>query len=31
MQDRLAWFELKNGAFGKHVVGPRSYGHGIGV
>jgi hypothetical protein len=31
MQDSLAWFELKNGAFVKHVVRPRSYGHGIGV
>jgi len=31
MKDPLAWFELKNGAFEKHVVSPRSYGHGIGV
>jgi hypothetical protein len=31
MKDPLAWFELKNGAFVKHVVSPRSYGHGIGV
>ena len=29
--DPLAWFELKNGTFVKHVVSPRSYGHGIGV
>jgi hypothetical protein len=31
MKDPLAWFELRNGAFVKHVVSPRSYGHGIGV
>jgi FG-GAP-like repeat len=31
IQDPRAWFELKNGAFAKHAVGPRSYGHGIGV
>ena len=31
MQDPLAWFESKNGVFVKHVVSPRSYGHGIGV
>jgi hypothetical protein len=27
----LAWYEAKNGAFVKHVVSPKSYGHGIGV
>jgi hypothetical protein len=27
----LAWYELKNGAFVKHVVSPKSYGHGIGA
>jgi hypothetical protein len=26
-----AWFELVNGAYVKHVVSDRSYGHGIGV
>ena len=31
MKDPLAWFEVKHGAFVKHVVSPRSYGHGIGV
>jgi hypothetical protein len=31
MKDPLAWFEIANGAFVKHVVSPRSYGHGIGV
>jgi FG-GAP-like repeat/FG-GAP repeat len=31
MKDPLAWFELVNGSFVKHVVSPRSYGHGIGV
>jgi hypothetical protein len=31
MKDPLAWFELKKGAFQKHVISPRSYGHGIGV
>ena len=31
MTDPLAWFELKDGQFVKHVVSPRSYGHGIGV
>lgn len=31
MEDPLAWFERKNGGFVKHVVSPRSYGHGIGV
>jgi hypothetical protein len=27
----LAWFELVNGKFVKHVVAQRSFGHGIGV
>jgi FG-GAP-like repeat len=27
----LAWFELQNGKWVKHVVSQRSYGHGIGV
>ena len=27
----LAWYELKNGGFIRHVVSPRSYGHGIGA
>jgi len=27
----LAWYELKNGAFVKHVVSPQSWGHGIGA
>ena len=27
----LAWYEAKNGAFVKHVVSPKSYGHGIGA
>ena len=31
MKDPLAWFELRNGGFVKHVVSPRSYGHGFGV
>jgi FG-GAP-like repeat len=31
MKDPLAWFELVDGKFVKHVVSPRSYGHGIGV
>ncbi len=31
MKDPLAWFEDVNGTFVKHVVSPRSYGHGIGV
>ena len=26
-----AWFEVKNGAWIKHVVSDRTYGHGIGV
>ncbi len=29
--DPLAWYEPKNGEFVKHIVSPRSYGHGIGV
>jgi hypothetical protein len=27
----LAWYEIQNGAFVKHVVSNNSYGHGIGV
>lgn len=27
----LAWYEVHNGAFLKHVVSPASFGHGIGV
>jgi hypothetical protein len=27
----LAWFELQNGKWVKHIVAQRSYGHGIGV
>jgi len=27
----LAWYEIQNGAFVKHVVSPTSFGHGIGV
>jgi hypothetical protein len=27
----LAWYELQKGAWIKHVVGTRSYGHGIGA
>jgi FG-GAP-like repeat len=27
----LAWYDLQNGAWVKHVVSPRSYGHGIGA
>lgn len=27
----LAWFELQNGAWVKHVVAPHGFGHGIGV
>ena len=27
----LAWYEIKDGAFVKHVVAPRSYPHGIGA
>ena len=27
----LSWYELKNGAFVRHVVSPHSYGHGIGA
>src|SRR5206468_4046004 len=27
----LAWYELKSGAFVKHVVSPQSWGHGIGA
>lgn len=31
LADPLAWYEPKNGEFVKHIVSPRSYGHGIGV
>jgi hypothetical protein len=31
MNDPLAWFEVADGKFVKHVISPRSYGHGIGV
>src|ERR1022692_2226219 len=27
----LAWYEAKNGEFVKHIVSPKSWGHGIGV
>lgn len=27
----LAWYEVRNGAWQKHVVSPQSYGHGIGA
>jgi hypothetical protein len=27
----LAWYEIRNGAWVKHVVSPMSYGHGIGA
>src|SRR4051812_28969037 len=27
----LTWYEVKNGQFEKHVVSPKSYGHGIGA
>lgn len=27
----LAWFGIEDGSFVKHVVSPRSYGHGIGA
>src|SRR5713101_3578141 len=27
----LAWYEIRNGAFVKHIVSPKSYGHGIGA
>src|SRR5688572_22790053 len=27
----LAWYDLQHGAWVKHVVSPRSYGHGIGA
>ena len=27
----LAWYEVKNGEFVKHIVSPKSWGHGIGV
>ena len=27
----LTWYDLQNGAWVKHVVSPRSYGHGIGA
>ena len=31
MKDPLAWFELADGNFVKHIISARSYGHGIGV
>ncbi|MFL6465954.1 MAG: FG-GAP repeat domain-containing protein [Bryobacteraceae bacterium] len=27
----LAWYEVKNGGFQKHVISDKSYGHGIGA
>ena len=27
----LAWYEIKNGGFQKHVISDKSYGHGIGA
>ena len=27
----LAWYEIRNGAFVKHIISPKSYGHGIGA
>lgn len=27
----LSWYELKNGAWVRHIISPRSYGHGIGA
>jgi hypothetical protein len=27
----LSWYELKNNGFVRHIVSPRSYGHGIGA
>jgi hypothetical protein len=27
----VAWYEIRNGSFVKHVVNPTSYGHGIGA
>lgn len=27
----LVWYDLQNGAWVKHIVSPRSYGHGIGA
>ena len=27
----LTWYEIKDGAFLKHIVSPKSYGHGIGA
>jgi hypothetical protein len=30
-KEPLAWYELKNGGWVKHVVSDHSYGHGIGV
>ena len=27
----LSWYDLRNGAWVKHTVSPRSYGHGIGA
>jgi len=31
LDDPLAWYELKDGAFVRHIVSPHSFGHGIGV
>jgi hypothetical protein len=30
-KEPLAWFEVKNGAFVRHIVSDHGYGHGIGV
>jgi len=27
----LAWYEIRNGAWAKNVISPKSYGHGIGA
>ena len=27
----LSWYEIQNGQFVRHIVSPKSYGHGIGV
>jgi hypothetical protein len=31
LADPLAWYELQSGNYVKHIVSPKSYGHGIGV
>ncbi len=31
MQAPLAWYEVKNGGFVKHIISDHSYGHGIGA